>query len=133
MTEACRDWLRECDLAGNSILVPAIAYFEVLRELERLNAHAQIARLKQFCFQEPDRFLPLTTAHLEEAARLWAISRNAGAPTASDTSLDGDLLLCAQVQSLSLASESYVVATTNVRHLAPFVNCDLWSNIIPGS
>lgn len=133
MTESCRDWLRDCVLSGNSILVPAIAYYETLRELERLNAQAQVVRLKQFCFDEPGRFLPLTTQHLEEAAQLWASARNAGTPTASAAALDGDLLLCAQVRRLEIAPERYIVATTNVRHLAPFVNAELWSDIAPGS
>lgn len=133
LTDHCRQWIRDCVLAGNSILVPAIIYYEVLRELERLGAAAQIVRLRSFCFQEPKRFLSLTTPHLEDAAQLWAQSRNTGLPTGSEDALDGDVLLCAQVLSLGLISEDYVVATTNVKHLAPFVNCELWSNITPGS
>lgn len=57
--------LDPAELTGNSVCVPAIIYYETLRELERLNASAQIARLKAFCFAHPYRFLPLETIHLE--------------------------------------------------------------------
>ena len=52
---------------GATILVPAMAYYEVLREIERRTAINQRHRLKQYCFQ-PDRFMPLTTAQLDLAA-----------------------------------------------------------------
>ena len=50
VTDYCRQWVMDCIAAGNSVRVPAIAYYETLRELERLNAKAQIVRLKAFCF-----------------------------------------------------------------------------------
>lgn len=128
VSEQCRQWLTECERSGAVILVPAIAYYEALRELERRKAAAQRLRLQTYCFQ-PDRFIPLTTAHLELAATLWAQARNSGSQTAGDGALDGDGILCAQVQSLGLSSTDYVVATTNTRHLKQFVNADQWQNI----
>jgi hypothetical protein len=62
------------------ILVPAVAYYEVPREIERRTATSQGQRLRQYCFQ-PDRFIPLTTAQLELAAALWGQARGAGIPT----------------------------------------------------
>jgi len=91
----------------------------------------QIARLKAFSFQAQNRFLVLTTAHLELAARLWGTARNAGTPTASAGSIDGDIILAAQVLSLGLSPSDYIVATTNFGHLARFVSCDEWKNITP--
>jgi predicted nucleic acid-binding protein len=111
--------------------VPAICYYETLRELERMSATAQITRLKAFIFADPDRFIPLTTSHLEDAAKLWAQARNAGTPTASPDALDGDVILAAQALSLGLLPRDFVVATTNVAHLAQFVPANLWTNIIP--
>ena len=90
-----------------------------------------LTRLQEFVFGVPDRFIPLTTRHLEMAARMWAGARNAGTPTASDDALDADVILCAQTLSLGLAVTDYIVATTNVGHLSRFVLCDDWMNIRP--
>ena len=98
VTDHCREWVMRCIAADNWVLVPAVAYYETLRELERLNAAAQIARLKAFCFADPVRLLPLETGCLEEAAKLWGRARNAGRPTADPHALDGDVILAAQVQ-----------------------------------
>ena len=133
LTDQCREWIIDCVVAGNVVRVPAIIYYETLRELERLNASAQIQRLKAFCFNVPDRFLRLETADLEDAAKLWARSRNSGIPTASPDALDGDMILAAQTLRLSVAKTEYVVATTNVAHLVPFISAELWTAIVPGS
>ena len=131
VTDKCRQWISECIASGNSIRVPAIVYYETLRELERLNANAQIARLKTFCFAVPGRFLPLETVDLEEAARLWAQARNIGRPTAAPTELDGDVLIAAQALNMGSRILDFVVATVNVRHLSQFVPADEWTNIEP--
>lgn len=39
------------------------------------------------------RFMPLTTAHLDLAAVLWAQARCGGASTASDSARDGNVVL----------------------------------------
>lgn len=130
LSDQCREWVEGCEAAGHTVLVPAIAYYEVLRELEQRRAAAQIQRLREFCLH-PSRFIPLTTAHLETAARLWGEVRRAGLPTASDDALDGDVLLAAQALSLGLAASDYLVATTNVGHLSRFVPADEWTSIIP--
>lgn len=128
--QACRQWLTACERAGATILVPAIAYYEVLREIERRAATSQRRRLRQYVFQ-PGRFIPLTTAQLELAAALWGQARRAGVPTADNAALDADLILCAQVQSLNLSPAVYVVATTNTRHLIRFVHAVEWQHITP--
>lgn len=130
LSQECRQWVVECEQQGSLVLVPAIAFYETLRELERRNAGRKIDRLKRFSFQQ-DRFIPLTTAHLELAARLWGISRNEGFPTAADDALDGDVILAAQVQSLGLSPAEYVVATSNTGHLSRFVTAADWRTIIP--
>ena len=66
---------------------------------------------------------------MEAAARMWGEARNAGTPMASDDALDVDVILCAQALSLGLSASDYMVATTNVRHLAQFVSCNEWINI----
>jgi len=131
LSEECRQWIRDCEQSGAVLLVPGICYYEALRELERRKAMGKIRRLQEFLFSVPSRFIPLTTAHLEAAARMWATARNTGIPTASDDALDADVILCAQVLSLGLSSPDYIVATTNVGHLSRFVPCEHWTNIKP--
>ncbi len=137
LSEECHRWIRDCVAAGHQILAPAICYYEVLREMERLGASSQIQRIRHFCFATPGRFLSISDEHLERAARLWAKARNQGTPTASNEALDGDVILAAQMQSLmqrqGLDATQCVLATTNVGHLSLFVNAQLWSEIAPGS
>lgn len=131
--EACHEWIDACIAAGHAIVAPAVCYYEVLRELERLDARAQIARIQAFCFASQARFLSINDRHLEAAARLWAQARRDGVPTASPESLDGDVILAAQAQSLRAPSDAYVIATTNLGHLARFVPAAHWTQIAPGS
>ena len=130
LSDRCHQWVDECEAAGHAILIPAIAYYEALRELEQRQATAQIRRLRQYCLR-PSRFIPLTTAHLETAAGLWGQARRGGKPTASDDALDGDVLLAAQALSLGLATSDYLVATTNVGHLSRFVPAVGWADFTP--
>src|ERR1051326_4407728 len=77
LSDQCHQWVDSCENAGHIIFIPAIAYYEALRELEQRQVRHQITRLKAFCL-EPSRFISLTTAHLEAAARLWGQARRAG-------------------------------------------------------
>jgi hypothetical protein len=130
LLDQCRQWIGACEAAGHRILVPAISYFEALRELELLQAVSQIGRLKAFCLQS-QRFIPLTTHHLEAAAQLWGQMRRTGQPTADPQALDCDVILAAQAVSLGIAAPELIVATTNPGHLSRLVPCDLWTNIDP--
>lgn len=130
VSDQCHDWVKACEAAGHTVLAPAICYYEALREMEQRQATVQIARLKAFCLL-PTRFIPITTAHLELAARLWGEARRGGLPTASPQALDGDAILAAQARSLGLAASEYIIASTNVGHLARFVPADEWINIRP--
>lgn len=127
----CHRWVQECVAAGNRVVAPAISYYETLRELERLNATRQIARLRAFCHAAPDRYLPITDADLELAAKMWGQARNAGIPTAGADALDGDVILAAQALSLGLSGTDLIVATTNPAHLSRFVPAELWTSITP--
>ena len=77
-------------------------------------------------------YLPITTSAMIRAAELWAEARKIGRKTASDAALDIDMIVCAQAQILLDGREDeWVVATTNVRHLAPFVPAKVWREIAP--
>jgi predicted nucleic acid-binding protein len=49
-SQLCRQWLVDCESAGTVILVPAICYYEALRELERRGATSKVSQLKDFVF-----------------------------------------------------------------------------------
>lgn len=36
--DLCQQWIKDCVQTGHRVVAPAINYYEVLRELERLNA-----------------------------------------------------------------------------------------------
>jgi hypothetical protein len=129
--DECHQAIQGWVAGGNRIVVPAISYYETLREFERLRASGQIRRMREFCFSVSDRYLSLTDADLELAAKLWADIRNAWLPTASNDALDGDVILAAQTLSLGLPPQDVIVATTNPAHLSRFVAADVWTNIAP--
>ena len=56
MLDDCRQWLDDCETARHTLLVPAVAYYEALRELEVREASIQIQRLKAYCLH-PDTVL----------------------------------------------------------------------------
>jgi predicted nucleic acid-binding protein len=129
--EACRAWVARCLRQGARILVPAIAYYEVCRELERMRNATGLARVEAFCNAVPGRYLPLSDAALRLGCRLWAQARQAGTPTAAPSELDCDVLLAAQALTLDVPEVDRVIATTNVGHLARFVAAELWTQITP--
>lgn len=124
------DWLKNCLVAGARVVVPAIVYYEIKRELLRANKTIGVARLDAFVNAAPDRYVALTDDALRFAAELWAQSRRAGRPTADATALDIDVLLAAQAL---LMRSSPVVATTNAKHLSQFVTAQHWTNIVPST
>lgn len=125
---AITDWLKDCLHAGARVLVPAIVYYEIKRELLRANKAIGIARLDAFVNAAPDRYVPLTDDALRFAAELWAQSRRIGRPTADAMALDIDVLLAAQaLRVVGLP----IVATTNPKHLSQFVPALNWTDINP--
>lgn len=78
--EACRAWVGRCLRQGAAILVPAIAYYEVRRELERMRNTTGLARVEAFCNAVSGRYLPLSDAALRLGCRLWAHARHDGKP-----------------------------------------------------
>ena len=105
--------------------MPEIADYEVRRELIRAQKYPGVARLDGLIKQAA--YLAITTAAMRRAAEYWAQARRHGRPAAADAALDGDVIIAAQATTLNLAK--VVVATTNPRHLSPFVEADLWFNI----
>lgn len=124
---ACTQWLRTLVLAGTRVIVPEIADYEVRRELLRANKSRGLALLD--ALGSKAEFLPISTPAMREAARLWALARQQGQPTAGDKTIDGDMILAGQ--ALALGVPDFVIATTNVGHLSRFVPAALWRDIQP--
>ncbi|MBW3625211.1 MAG: nuclease [Armatimonadetes bacterium] len=125
INRACVEWMQSQMGAGTRILLPEIAGYEVRRELLRGNKINGLARLDALA--QTLEYLPITTAAMREAARLWAQTRQQGFPTADAKALDADAILAAQ--ALTLGEPDVVVATTNIGHLSRFVRADLWENL----
>jgi predicted nucleic acid-binding protein len=127
--DRCRKWLKGHFALGTQVIVPEIIVYELRRELLRIGRKAAAHAMHAFVHDKPGRFLPITTAAMDRAAELWAAARRRGKPTADPHALDVDVILAAQVLTAGLQPGSYVVATTNVSHLAQFVTCELWDAI----
>jgi predicted nucleic acid-binding protein len=118
-------------LGGNQVVVPAIVYYEIRRELLRSKKTLGLSRLEALVNASPGRYLPLSDDALRLAAELWAKSRQQGLPTADQNALDVDIILAAQVLSFGKALPDMVIATTNPRHLSLFVAAKRWDEILP--
>jgi len=123
--------LTQCLFGGHRIIVPAIIYYEVRRELLRANKNFGMDRLDAFVAQTPGRYLPLSDQALRLAGELWATARQQGRPTADVKDLDVDVILAAQALSFGAASSDVTVVTTNPRHLSQFIMAKNWNEIVP--
>jgi predicted nucleic acid-binding protein len=123
---AAWEWARSTLGRGDELVVPEIADYEVRRELVRAAKGHAVERLDELC--EGLTYQPITTSTMREAAALWADARNSGAATAHDLALDGDVILAAQACELAERG-SVVVATTNVKHLARYVDARVWHDV----
>jgi predicted nucleic acid-binding protein len=127
---AVNEWLGRWLLNGNRVLVPAIVYYEIKRELLRSGRTLGLDRLQAFVNAAPGRYVLLSDQALRLAAELWAESRRQGQPTADRAALDVDVILAAQVLSVGQPLSEVVLATTNPKHLSRFVPAQLWSEIL---
>lgn len=122
-----RTWLVERRVAGDTILVPEIADYEVRRELLRAGKVRGVRALDSLASEIG--YLPLTTPVMRQAAIYWAQLRRLGMPTAAPDALDGDAILAVQATLLAAAGHETIVATTNVAHLQRLVRASEWRAI----
>jgi predicted nucleic acid-binding protein len=125
--EECKNWLATLVAKGVEVVVPEIVDYEVRRELLRAGKERGLGRLD--ALKGMLDYAPITTPVMLKAAELWAIARRAGQQAADDASLDADMILAAQADSLNRADDPAVIATTNVRHLALFASARIWREI----
>lgn len=129
--DECRAWAASHIAAGTTIVIPAVADYEVRRELLRAGKSASIARLDALRTSPAFQFVPMTDAALTHAASLWADARRRGLPTADPAELDCDVVLVAILQTSTLPADQIVIATSNVGHLSRFMPAENWRTIKP--
>jgi len=110
-------WLAALVGAGVEVLIPEIADYEVRRELLRAGRKKGVKRLDEL--KVTLGFTPITSEVMLQAAEFWAEARRRGRPTASDESLDADVILAAQAAMIT--DKSVVIASTNPKHLSRFI------------
>jgi predicted nucleic acid-binding protein len=127
--DQCRAWLAHIETSTADPVIPAIADYEVRRELIRLRATAKLRRLDAL----RGRFgcVPFDVGATDQAAEYWALIRRGGMPTAGDEALDADALIAGLAATLDGLSDTVTIATSNVRHFTRFpgITAELWSNI----
>ena len=123
----CARWLSSHLVAGTKIYLPEIADYEVRRELIRANLTSSLERLDSLA--KIVDYLALESVVMRRAAELWALARQTGQPTSGDKTIDADIILVAQSESIHSANA--IIATTNVGHLARFSDARIWSDIQP--
>ena len=126
---ACSTWLLDCVAAGRNVYLPEIVDYELRRELLQSGFSHSIARLDKL--KAKLIYLPLTTDAMLLAAGLWAQTRRGGQATSDPKSLDGDVILAAQMVSTGIPGITGIVATGNAKHLGRLVRCADWSDISP--
>lgn len=112
------NWLQSLQKTTTALRVPEIADYELRRELLRSGKQKSIERLDQL--SQSSVFIPLTRETMLKAAELWALVRKQGRPTASNDSLDGDVILAAQAILQIKNFDEVVVVTTNFKHISRF-------------
>lgn len=116
----CAEWLSDVLAHGRRVVLPEIADFEVRRELIRAGKLRGLGRLDGL--KSIVEYAPLTTEVMLQAAAYWAEARRRGRPTADPNELDCDVVLAAQAAAFARRGDDPVIATTNVGHLAQFVD-----------
>src|SRR5579859_6816875 len=107
--EECKDWVAGAVVKGIEVIIPEIADYEVRRELLRANRFRGLERLD--ALKGILEYAPITTPVMLNAAEFWAAARNIGRQSASDASLDADMILAAQAALLGRDGET-ISATT---------------------
>jgi hypothetical protein len=127
-----KTWYAELRAAGITVRVPQIADYELRRQLILKNFLSSIALLNQV-IRQTGGLVPIKEKTFQHAAKLWAQRRKNNEAARDDKSLDGDMILCAQAWSLTRPRQKVIVASSNIKHLKSFVECDEWKNITAAS
>jgi predicted nucleic acid-binding protein len=119
-----KEWFKRLTDAGEDVLIPEIADYELRRGLLRARDLLHVARLDHL--HALLGFVPITSLAMRRAAEFWADSRQRGFATAADPALDGDVILAAQAITLG---PTVVIATENIGHLIRYATASYWHDI----
>lgn len=125
--EKCRSWMEHLLGEQEEFVIPEICDYELRRWLLRRDKRRSIQRLDQLAKEVT--YLPLDTETMRRAAVLWSDLRRQHQQTASDESLDADVILGAQAKECEVRGASVIVATTNVKHLRRMCAAEKWQDI----
>jgi hypothetical protein len=137
-TEAKRfkDWMVRMLSDGQTrIILPEIADYEVRRKLlANYDGAASVRRLDELV--KPGGLLiyvPINTAMMRRAAKLWSEARRGGYSTAAEKALDGDVILAAQSLEYVGLNDRLLIATGNDSDLSRYVGerARPWEAITP--
>lgn len=104
------------------VIVPAVAEYELRRELLLAHSTTSLAHLDDLC--RVAMYAPVSVEVLRHAAALWADLRRRGLPTADRHALDGDVILAAQALEYGAT-----VVTDNVKHLSRMIDTIRWEDV----
>ncbi len=119
---AALEWFKAVLKAGDEVIIPEIADYELRRNYILENMSRSIRLLDQL--KVLLTYMPIDTPTMAKAANLWAEARQRHKPTAHKHALDGDAILGAQARRARA-----VVATDNIGHLSQFVKTRLWADM----
>jgi predicted nucleic acid-binding protein len=126
----CSHWLKSLLIQQIPIAIAEISDYEIRRELLRADKMRGLMSLD--ILKANLLYISITTNMMLKAAELWAQARKHGKPTAAPESLDADVILAAQtIITATVRGYDPVIASTNVRHLAHFVQAARWQDIEP--
>jgi hypothetical protein len=98
LVDRCHAWLLALEVAGAEVILPAIADYEVRRELLRLNASVKLRNLD--LLRARLDYLEIHAAALDQADAFWSLMRRGGRPTAGADDLDADAILAGMLPPL---------------------------------
>lgn len=117
-----RQWFAALLNADVKVFIPEIADYEVRRSFVLENLTGSLASLDGLASLVP--YVPIVTADMRQAAKLWAQSRKAGRSVGDPRELNADVNLAAQAMRLGAT-----IATDNIGHLAQFTPAKRWTEI----
>jgi predicted nucleic acid-binding protein len=113
-----KEWLQFIQANKIALRVAEISDYELRRNLLLEGLTKSINRLEQY--RQTERIIPITSKMMLKAAELWAWVRSQGQPTASNESLDADVILVAQAILQKEYFDEVIIVTENPKHICRF-------------
>lgn len=129
----CQTWFERLLARGVYFVSSELCFYELKRGLilakKRGGLGQGLEKLKDL--RQLIDVLEVNEQTADLAAEIWSLSRLQGSPTASEISLDIDIIISAHWQLLKqqFKGRYVVIATTNVKHLSLFAEAQEWNKI----